>query len=142
MNQNSTFATTFAKYKGPHRHEQFLKEMDQVVPWARLMRLIGPYYSRTVTNRQPMLLELERMLRIYFMQRWFRLSDADTERALYDLESMRRFCLIDLAEEAVPDAGTILDFRQLLERYRLDETVFSVVREQFEHRRPLLAAVT
>ena len=40
---------------------------------------------------------LERMLRIYFLQQWFNLSDPAAEDALYDSESMRRFAEIDLA---------------------------------------------
>lgn len=142
MNQNSTFATPISKHKRPNRHEQFLKEMDQVVPWARLMRLIAPHYSSVGGSRQPMPLELERMLRVYFLQQWFNLSDSAAESALYDMYSMRRFCLIDLAEDAVPDENMILNFRRLLERYRLDETLFNEIREQLEPRRPLIAAVT
>jgi len=141
VNQHTIFAVPTSKPKRPDRHAQFLKEMDQVVPWARLLRLVGPYYAAS-GNRQPMSLEIERMLRIYFLQQWFDLSDAAAERALCDTQAMRRFCLIDLAEDAVPDENAIQGFRHLLERYRLTETLFTEIREQLEHRRPLLAAVT
>jgi IS5 family transposase len=43
------------------------------------------------------------MLRIYFMQQWFNLSDPAMEDALYDSESMRRFAGLDLTADLVPD---------------------------------------
>ncbi len=43
------------------------------------------------------------MLRIYFLQQWFNLSDPQAEDMLYDSESMRRFARVELGEEAVPD---------------------------------------
>jgi len=55
------------------------------------------------------------MLRIYFMQHWFNLSDPGMEEALYDSRVMRDFAGIDLGEEAAPDETTILNFRHLLE---------------------------
>ena len=38
---------------------------------------------------------VERMLRIYFLQQWFNLSDPAVEGALYDSAAMRRFVGID-----------------------------------------------
>jgi IS5 family transposase len=55
------------------------------------------------------------MLRIYFMQHWFNLSDPGMEEALYDSRVMRDFAGIDLGEEPAPDESTILKFRHLLE---------------------------
>lgn len=55
------------------------------------------------------------MLRIYFMQHWFNLSDPGMEEGLYDSRVMRDFADIDLGEEAAPDETTILNFRHLLE---------------------------
>ena len=47
--------------------------------------------------------ELEMMLRIYFLQQWFNLSDPAAEDALYDSRSMRRFVGLDLSQSAAPD---------------------------------------
>jgi len=71
---------------------------------------------------------LERILRIYFMQQWYGLSDPAMEDALYEIESMRRFAGIDLGEDAVPDETTILNFRHLLERHKLTENIFEKTR--------------
>ena len=60
-------------------------------------------------GRQP--LGLEKMLRIYFLQQWFNLSDPQAEDAIYDSESMRRFARVELGDDVVPDETTILRFR-------------------------------
>jgi IS5 family transposase len=64
------------------------------------------------------------MLRIYFMQQWYGLSDPAMEDALYDIESMRRFAGVDIAADVVPDETTILHFRHLLEKHELTKKLF------------------
>ena len=61
------------------------------------------------------------MLRIYFLQQWYGLSDPGMEDSLYDVESMRRFAGVDL--ESVE--STILKFRHFLEQHRLTEQLLS-----------------
>ena len=98
--------------------------MDAVIPWTRLVTLIEPHYPKAGDGRQPMPVEL--MLRIYFMQQWFNLSDPQAEDALYDMESMRRFAGVELAaEETIPDESTILRFRHLLEAHQLTQAIFA-----------------
>jgi IS5 family transposase len=67
------------------------------------------------------------MLRIYFLQQWYGLSDPGMEEALYDIESVRRFAGIELGEEEIPDETTILNFRHLLEKYGLTEKLLAEV---------------
>src|SRR5216117_4275459 len=98
------------------RRERFLAEMNAVMPWARLRALIEPHYPKAGSGRPP--LPLERMLRIYFMQQWFNLSDPQAEDALYDIEPMRRSAGIALSQDIIPHQTTILRFRQLLEQHR------------------------
>lgn len=71
---------------------------------------------------------LEKMLRIYFLQQWYSLSDPAAEEALYDMESMRQFAGIMLHDEPVPDETTILNFRRLLEANNLTRVLFNEVR--------------
>ena len=114
MGEQRTFASVAWTQKGKvTRREQFLAEMDRVIPWKPLIALIEPYYPKAGRGRQP--LGLEKMLRIYFLQQWFNLSDPQAEDALYDSESMRRFAGVELSEDVVPDETTILRFRHLLE---------------------------
>ena len=108
------------------RREKFLGEMDEVMPWEELVKLVGEHYPKAGNGRQPM--PLERMLRIYFLQQWYGLSDSGMEDALYDSEAMRRFAGIDLVAYAIPDETTILNFRHLLEEHRLTERIFEMTR--------------
>jgi IS5 family transposase len=136
-----TFASAAWQNKGKvTRRERFLSEMDAVVPWERIEALIEPHYPKAGNGTQPM--PLGRMLRIYFMQQWFNLSDPAAEDALYDSESMRRFAGIELVDDAVPDETTILRFRHLLEQQRLTEQIFALVRGLLEQRRLLLKSGT
>lgn len=58
---------TRLEYEGQAtRREQFLAEMNAVIPWPRLLALIAPHYPAAGRGRQP--LGLEKMLRIYFLQ--------------------------------------------------------------------------
>jgi IS5 family transposase len=139
--KQTTFASAAWDKKGKvTRRERFLAEMDAVIPWARLLGLIEPHYPKAGNGTQPM--PMERMLRIYFMQNWFNLSDPAAEDALYDSESMRRFAGIELVEDAVPDESTILRFRHLLEQHKLTERIFAQIRSLLEEKRLLLKSGT
>ena len=99
------------------KREKFLEEMDKVIPWDELIEEIKRYYPKAGNGRQPM--PLKRMLKIYFMQQWYKLSDPAMEDALYDSESIRRFAEIDIGTDVIPDETTILHFRHLLEKHDL-----------------------
>ena len=118
------------------RREKFLQEMDQVIPWKKLLQIIEQYYPKAGNGRRPMPLEM--MLRIYFMQQWYGLSDPAMEDALYDIESMRRFADIDLEVDIIPDETTILHFRHLLEKHRLTEKIFEKTQQYLTEKGLLL----
>jgi len=141
MGNQRTFASLAWNGKGKvTRRERFLAEMDAVIPWSRLVRLIEPHYPKAGQGRQP--LGLEKMLRIYFLQQWFNLSDPQAEEAIYDSESMRRFARVELGDEVVPDESTILRFRHLLEQHGLTHGIFDAVADLLEARRLLLRSGT
>ena len=125
MKQMTFGATGFDKHAKATRRARFLAEMDRVVPWSALCALIDPIYSKGTTGRPPV--GVERMLRIYFLQNWFNLSDPAVEEALYDVVSMREFVGIDLGREPAPDETTILRFRHLLEAHGLGKRLFEEV---------------
>ena len=128
MRQTTLAEGSFAKYKKATRKEQFLKQMDQIIPWSDLSKAIEPYYPKPKgSGRRP--IGIERMLRIHFMQHWFNLSDPAMEEALYDIAVMREFAGIDLGREAAPDETTICKFRHLLEKRNLGEELFRLVNE-------------
>jgi transposase, IS5 family len=139
--KQTTFASAAWDRKGKvTRRERFLSEMNAVIPWGSICKLIEPHYPKAGNGTQPM--PMERMLRIYFMQQWFNLSDPGMEDTLYDSESMRRFAGIELIDDAVPDETTILRFRHLLEQHQLTEQIFALVRGLLEQKRLLLKSGT
>ena len=125
MKQMTLASGGFEKHGKTTRRAQFLADMNRVVPWSNLCALIEPHYSRGVAGRPP--IGVERMLRIYFLQQWFNLSDPAVEESLYDVLSMREFVGIDLGREAAPDETTILRFRHLLEKHELGKRLFEEV---------------
>ena len=109
------------------RREVFLQQMDQVVPWAGLCKLIEPHYPKVGPAGGRPALPVERMLRIYCLQQWYNLADAAMEEALYDSMTMRRFAGIQTDEDVIPDESTILRFRHLLETHQLTEQMFQSI---------------
>lgn len=141
MGEQHTFAgLAWSTKKKQTRREVFLAEMNAVIPWPELLALIAPHYPTGQGGRRAM--PLERMLRIYFLQHWYDLSDPAAEDALYDSESMRRFVGLELGEDAIPDETTILHFRHLLERHQLTEAMFDLVGRLLEQRGLLLKSGT
>jgi IS5 family transposase len=129
MNDQKTLAMAsgFERYSKQTRRERFLEEMNRVVPWSELCSLVEPHYPKAGNGRRPV--GLERMLRIYFLQQWFDLSDPGVEEALYDSRAMRGFVGIDLGQEPAPDETTVCKFRHLLERKDLGRKLFAGVNE-------------
>jgi IS5 family transposase len=142
MGEQRTFASMAWSQKGKvTRRERFLAEMDAVVPWARLVARIAPYYPKQDGPGRPPL-GLEKMLRIYCLQQWFNLSDPQAEDAIYDSESMRRFARVELGHDPVPDETTILRFRHLLEQHGLTAAIFDTVKTLLVEKPLLLKAGT
>ena len=128
MRQSSFSETGFEKYRKKTRKEQFLEEMDQIIPWSELVQVIKPFYPAPKgAGRRPV--GIERMLRIHFIQHWFNLSDPSVEEALYDSRALRSFVEIDLGREPVPDETTICKFRHLMEKHNLGDQLFHLVNE-------------
>jgi IS5 family transposase len=132
MGQPTFAALAFANKKKKTRREKFLEEMDQVVPWTKFVKVIERHYPKAGNGRPAM--GVEKMLRIYFLQQWFNLSDPAMEDALYDIESLRRFAGIELGQDDVPDETTILNFRHLLERHGMTKKLFKKVAGHLEHK--------
>jgi transposase, IS5 family len=109
------------------RREEFLEQMDKVVPWARLIALIEPHYPKVSSFGGRPALPIERLLRIYCLQQWYNLSDPAAEEALYDSLTMRQFAGVHSDEDVIPDESTILRFRHLLETHKLTERMFQEI---------------
>jgi IS5 family transposase len=142
MDQLSFASLDFAAKKKRTRRDVFLAEMAAVVPWAALEAVIEPHYPKIGPKggRRPFPLGV--MLRIYCLQQWYNLSDPGAEEALYDIQSMRAFCGLELGRDAIPDETTILNFRHLLEAHALTKAVFAAVAAHLEARGALLRGGT
>jgi transposase, IS5 family len=139
--QMSFASLEFAGQKRLTRREKFLAEMEQVVPWAQLLALVGPAYPAAGrVGRQPV--GAECMLRMYFLQQWFGLADKALEEAIYDSQSMREFVGIDLRRGSVPGATTLLKFRRLLEQHALTQQMLAGINAHAVERGLLLRSGT
>jgi IS5 family transposase len=136
MKTVSFASLAYENKKKKTRREKFLEEMNQVIPWEELLQIVNKYYPVAGNGRHPM--PMERMLRIYFMQQWYGLSDPAMEDALYDIESMRQFADIDIGADVIPDETTILNFRHLLERHDLTKQIFDKTKRYLSEKGLLL----
>ena len=134
MKQQRTLAMAndFERYTKKTRRALFLEQMEQVVPWQKLGALIEPFYPQAGNGRPPV--GVERMLRMYFLQQWFNLSDPAVEDAVYESAVMRAFVGIDLGQEPVPDETTVCKFRHLLEAHNLGGAMLEAVNLHLESR--------
>jgi transposase, IS5 family len=141
MQRQGSFAEAeYGAKKRQTRRDKFLGEMEQVVPWARLVARLRPLYPTRLRplypkgerGRPP--IPLERMLRVYFVQQWYGLADEAVEDALYDSQALRGFADIELNRDPIPDATTVLHFRHWLEQHDLPKGVFDEVSAMLEER--------
>jgi len=124
MDQISFADAEYAGKRKKTRREVFLEEMELVVPWKALLKLIEPFYPTAGRGRRPY--PLESILRVHLIQNWFALSDPAMEEALYEIASLRTFAHLSLTEP-IPDETTILNFRHLLEEHEMAEDILKLV---------------
>ena len=120
MNQISFSDIAFSNKKKQTRKERFLGEMNGVLPWEVLLEPIVEKYPKPGNGRRPIGAEV--MLRIYFTQQWYGLSNPGIEDSLYDVESMLRFAGVDI--NRVPDETTICKSRHFLVAHGLTVALF------------------
>src|ERR1700722_19138011 len=128
--QSLASQSAFERYGRKSRRELFLEEMEKIVPWSGLEALVRPHYAKAGKGRQPVGLSI--MLRTYFVQQWFNLSDPGVEEALYESTALRRFVGVDLGVAPAPDETTVLRFRHLLERHDLGGLMLDAVNLHLE----------
>lgn len=101
MSLDST-ETGFERKTKRTRKREFLDEMNLVVTWSELVTLIAQHAPvRSAKGGRPPF-PAETMLRIHFLQQWFKLSDPAMEEALYDTPMFREFAGLDMSEDHLP----------------------------------------
>jgi pilus assembly protein CpaE len=112
------------KFARKSKRELFLDRMEQVVPWEELLALVESH-DLPAGSQPPLGLSI--LLRIFFVQQWFNLSDPGAEEALYESPVLRSFVGVDLGVAPAPDEAAIRHFHQLLkERDLIGEIHFRV----------------
>jgi IS5 family transposase len=122
----------YGRRKRTTKRDEFLRIMDNSIPWDEWVAYIVPYYPKGERGRPPK--GIEKMLRMYLLQCWFNLSDEGLEDAIYDSYAMRTFMGVNFFDEQVPDATTLLNFRHLLEKYNIGKIFFHAMRTALEER--------
>ena len=130
MSQLSFSDEEYSGRKRITKREEFLKTMNEIIPWAEWVEKIRPFYPTGKRGRPVRGIEL--MLRMYLLQIWFGLSDEGTEDAIYDSYAMRSFLGLNFMMEQVPDATTLLKFRHLLEEHNLCEELFNDIKARLD----------
>ena len=120
----------YAARKRATRKDEFLRQMDKIIPWTEWVEMIRPYYPKGERGRP--VRGIETMTRMYLLQMWFNLSDEGVEDAIYDSYAMRSFMRIDFMEKSVPDATTLLKFRHLLEEHDIGKKMFADISKRLE----------
>ena len=67
MHQHTFAEVPFEQYRKSTRREQFLDEMNRVVPWVELVTVIEPVYPKAEGPGRPPV-GVERMLRLHCLQ--------------------------------------------------------------------------
>ena len=111
------------------RREKFLERMDNLIPWDRFERQLAKKYSKGNRGRKPYPMKV--MLRVHVMQLLYNLSDPAMEDALYEIESMRRFAGLRLAD-SLPDETTILNFRHFIEKNKFGRRLFGSIQSHLD----------
>ena len=130
MKQVSFTEIEYGLRKRTTKREEFLRAMDEFIPWDEWVTYIEPYYPSGKRGRPPM--GIEKMLRMYLLQCWFNLSDEGIEDAIYDSYALRWFMKLSFVDKQVPDATTLLKFRHLLEKHGIAKVFFNAFTNTLE----------
>jgi IS5 family transposase len=116
------------------RKECFLDEIDRLIDWNPLEKLLRKTLKRVVNAVGNPAYPPLPMFKILLLQRWYNLSDAAVEEALFDRFSFVRFVGLSLDHDEVPDATTICRFRQSLVERNVQKRLLDKLNHQLQRR--------
>ncbi len=100
-----------------------LQEIENEIPWNQLVKLIQPHYQSSSMEKN--LLSIETMVRIIFLQVRYGMSPSGVEEALFQIEVLRDFALINIDKDIIPSKTCIENFNDLINegglKNKLDE---------------------
>ena len=106
--------------------------MDAVVPWSRLVSIIGPQCPKACLRGGRPPISLGDDAPRPFSAKLIGLCDPGAEDALLDIEPMRTFAGIEFGIHRIPDETTILKFHRLPAKHDLTEKLFKEVNQLLE----------
>ena len=132
MRQQSFSAQSFEKNRKKTRKEIFLEEMDQIIPWQEVSEVVKPHYPAPKgADRRP--IGIERMHAFNFSNTGLSYPILVLKKR-YTIPVQLSICRYWSGQRA----GTILQFRHLMERNDLgDELVWLTNVDWFNNRRIL-----
>jgi IS5 family transposase len=105
------FHTEENKNKNNFRFTQ-LQDLEKDINWGKLVELILPHYQSANIGR--LLVPIESMIRVYFLQKRYSMSASAVEDALFQINVLRKFALINLETDVVPNEACIESFYSLV----------------------------
>ena len=130
MKQQNFTDIEYANRRRTTKRDEFLKAMNEIIPWRDWVALIKPYYFDNIVGRPPR--GIETMLRMYLLQVWYTLADEGVEDAIYDSYAFRLFMNLDFMTEQAPDSTTLCNFRKLLNDHELNKIIFDDIKRRLE----------
>ena len=120
----------YANRKHTTKRDEFLKIMNDIIPWNEWITYIEPYYYKNKTGRPAR--GIKTMLRMYLLQSWFKLSDEAVEDSIYDSYAFRTFMNLDYMTDQAPDATTLCKFRKILIDNNIAQQLFGAIKDNLE----------
>lgn len=130
MSQQTFTDIEYSNRKRQTKRDEFLKIMDEIIPWDEWVEYIKPHYYTNKTGRPAR--GIEPMLRMYLLQSWFNLSDEVVEDTIYDSYAFRTFMKLDFMSEQAPDSTTLCNFRKLLVENNIADAFFNAINRCLE----------
>jgi IS5 family transposase len=136
MKQQNFTDIEYMNRKRPTKRDEFLRMMNNIIPWSEWIAYIKPYYFNNKVGRPARGIEI--MLRMFLLQAWFTLSDEGIEDSIYDSYAFRTFMNLDFMNEQVPDATTLCNFRKLLIDNDIAKVLFETIKRKLEEHGQML----
>jgi len=115
-----------------------LREMEKSVAWGKLTELVEPHYLSSKTGRN-LVIPTDTMIRIFFLQHCYMMTPAAIEEALFQVEELRNFALIDIGKDLIPCEESIKAFSSLINKQedlvvKLSKTISEIPKENISSR--------
>lgn len=130
MKQQSFTDIEYAMRRRKTKRDEFLRIMDEIIPWDEWVGYIRPFYYKNVNGRPAR--GIEPMLRMHLLSAWYNLSDEGVEDAIYDSYAFRTFMKLDFMNGSAPDATTLCKLRKIMVDNELDKTLFDAISTALE----------